>query len=382
MGDRQTEVHSGSKVRLLPWERPKINAAIRRKFYKPALRYREAHSRLSEIAYLPKNRKKVPKRILGKLRRVASHSGTHLIIKGAVKVPRKLAKLWENPFDNLRKNGSPDKKVSDALNKICHHVLYLVGASGHLPLMETWQPKSISGGRTSPKYIVHVQGLEFSGRHSLLSHKLPIDLSTLSPHRPIGNSLFDDGGLELGELCPDLVVFICLRSVWYKKNLGGQALDLDCIREEIAQREGVPEEESQILKSLSESAYKLKGETLVGHQHFSFMSNSRMNVLGKRDNLNTYMRYDDRRVDPIEEGGKHRAALNELQQALKSLEQSHRSVNIRRGDIWIVNNRRVATKWPIQCERPWYAPLSDKTIKHGNRTILRMSFYSPSGVEP
>lgn len=323
----------------------------------------------------------VPNQIREAIWQVGMHETPDaVLIHRGVRVPsvwRRLARL------RLRKKLDDSRWAKRAMKQV---ISYLATAGqerkSYVPLISCHHP--------DPQYIFHVKGVEcwINSEDTHYPHKLPDQPSTLYPMLPYGPALFGEERAQFaGSLSPDLVVFICLdkfRRGKFLKKIGPRLYSINQIKDELS---------THVFDGLRERAYKIDPDPNLGVWPISsknrpdpadnpFGGVGPINLLG-RENRKLYMRFHIKRaagfvgqmggIDGIGFIADLRLAL----QRMKSKPECGR-LDLQRGDILIVNNRRVATEWEDRCELSPFGSKHD--LKEGDRTLFQMGFYYPGEI--
>lgn len=327
--------------------------ADRRAFFGRA--YDEAWPSLAVIA--SKGGLKLPADLAAAVALVGSSKGTHVVLRGAVTTPfldSGRATIKRAPANNRWQQRARLRLIS------------IMGACQHFPLHEKHLPMR--------KNIVHCPGPE-SEDYYYSSHRLPTDPSTIAPERPFGPSVFfeEDKMMDIGPPCPDIVAFICLELKNEVKHGGGKWFELDEIRRRVLERGG-----KKVLEILASDRFRVKSDANLSDNAFGFQKLDPINIIGAR---REYIRYDHGRTDAqFSTDGEASNALAILQQVLSEMDANATPLDLRPGDIWLVNNRRVLTKWDLYAQYEKYLGLQSNhhyKLEDGDRVIIRMTFYSP-----
>lgn len=308
--------------------------------------------------------------LITKLRDLGGHSGTTLLLKNAIDYPWQL--LDKKARDELRATPEESYFAHDA----AHRMVFVMGAAGYRPLIERHDIKN-------DFVFVHAQGPEETQKqtgHRDTRYKLPSEPATVYPNRMIGPSLGNRLGERLDMVCPDIVAYILIERNLYLSDLGPKFFKLEDIEKEIGNRP----DGAKILERLRARQFEIRPDFLRDQsEDLGIGGVTDINLLGPhKGGAPKYMRFDVSRIkhDPDEED----AGVAELafKSALQDIAKKQRiPLHMQRGDVLLVNNRRVATQWTTarrQYSAGYGVHQLDNPLVAGDRVVLRMCFYQPS----
>ena len=293
---------------------------------------------------------------------MAGHSGTSLLLKNLILVPRLL-----DSKTRAKLRVDPENHAVDASLRI----LVLMGAAGLQPIVEHHG--------LEPGYCVALTGPEYLGIGYRESHfKLSSEAQTIYPNRPIGASVFgDDKGGGLDVVCPDVVAFLVLDSCLWASALGPFLFSVEQIEKRLS---------GEAITFLRENRFRIEpDQTLKQTKDLGYGGIQKIRILGKKSDATRpdgrkYMRLAQHRMFDDDNGSGN--ALMKLNDAITHIIRDQGSpIDLERGDVLLVNNRRVATSWGdyTLIRRPLMGVVP-RSIAPGDRCIVRMSFYSPNEI--
>lgn len=308
----------------------------------------------------------IPRTVLRGLQDLLSvdESADALILRDAVMTPRF---RW-----GLRKKLRADHRDTQVwAHRAMKQVLFYMSAAGYLPLVHSYQ-------HGHPSFIFRAKAFEEKegGSDKSWPHRLFVQPATVMPHLPFGPALF--GGQANLDIvpAPDVVAFIVLESKFRlrrRKSLGPRLFFLDQLEKQLGPK---------AVDALRRREYKIGPDRTQGERNI-YGHVEELNLFGVRQRTQArYMRFDlnDRTsVRPAANNPVDLAqALNDLKNSLDALKDHPcERLDLRPGDVLIVNNWRVATQWDKKCTKPYG---SDPDVEAGDRVIFQMNFYWPKPI--
>lgn len=331
-----------------------------------ALPFAEGSDEIAAYGEKQQSRRLLSQQLVDQINWLGGHSGTSLVVRNLFDVP-----FW---FDSEARRDikSAPESISHA-RRAALTITMLLGAVGYRPIVEKWEEH--------PATLVLAKGREHDvTEYTLCRFKLPQEASTCHPNRPLGPSIFGhDKGGQLDTICPDIVAFIMIEKSDTRTNLGPYVFSVDQIEKELDDR---------TKSHLRETHYRIDPDpTLTRASDNGFGGVSKINVLGERGSAQKpdgrkYMRFV---LDRLKDEQGHDAPIVALRTAIEKLEkaQQNQPIDMSRGDVLLVNNRRVATRWTrIAYESKLLQSPQTVTLAGGDRTVLRMCFYSHKEIPP
>ena len=311
---------------------------------------------------------RIPKSVSRKLRELIRPSGTDaLILRDAVRVPA----WWRSDARaNLRSNHKVAARWAHGAMK---QVMCYMAHAGYLPLVHCYD-------EAEPQFIFRAKAFEERGdTGARWPHRLFEQPATVMPHLPFGPALFGAKASLDGTVAPDIVAFIMLesrRGPWQRRKLGPHLFFLDQLEDLL---------KTDTTKLLHSREYKIEPDSTAGDGNV-FGHVERVNLIGERSTTGTkYMRFDLGRTAVRADAAKH----TDLSRALKALTDAfsklqHKSpserLDLRAGDVLIINNWRIATQWDQKCETLIRG--NEVPVASGDRLVFQMNFYYPKELKP
>lgn len=306
----------------------------------------------------------IPQHVIDAIRHTGAHQGTAMVLKNAVSVPPEHRRVSRSEL----REGAAD---NDYERRAALATMAYLGAAGFRPLPEYFD--------NVPEYWTRVIGVEIGPvSYPGCKHRLPKEVSTLHPHKPFGPSLFGmERAHKLDAISPDLLAFIVMDKADDRKDIGPLIYSIDEVLSKL---------EPHIKELLMHEHYKFDPDVFVTkNDKLRFGSIRHINIIGIRGtdeepDGRTYWRYLGGRVTDDEEHVM--GPVKCLEAALLSLGDEKKCLDIDRGDILLVNNRRAATRWRgASPKKGMFRGAGETRLQYGDRTINRMSFYSPEEIE-
>ncbi len=338
----------------------------------------------------------LPKRLKSEIGNVGSHEFPDaLIVRSGALTPsifrwgarRRIA----NEFSEM---GKPNNRWA---KRAARQVQYMLQAVGYVPLVQVFDPL--------PNYMAYAIGIEYHSRRRFSGYpiQLPFQASTSLPWLPFGPAFFGHESSRFpAAYSPDILVFVALdkHETAFSSliKVGPRVFPLgDLIKDHLS---------TQVVKRLAQPVFTISSNARLGVfpretqddiEEFDnrFGSINDISLLGGSEG-HRYFRIDcqEGRMQVGSNFGEagDQAALDSLRNALLRMENACHRIDLNRGDILIVNNRRVATLWDdeaplitpqVAAARAvgWAVHGKEKPLKPGDRTILQFSFYFPEFIE-
>ncbi|MBL9097408.1 MAG: hypothetical protein JNK07_10815 [Alphaproteobacteria bacterium] len=309
--------------------------------------------------------------LITKLQAVGGHVSKTLLLKNAIRIPDL---MWKSYREELRQTPEDSFFAHDA----AHRLVLIMGAAGYRPLIERHDTKN-------EFVFVHAKGAEETRKqfgYRDTRFKLPSEPATVYPYKPIGPSLETPLGQRLDMVCPDIVAYILVeKRSWDLVDLGPKLFKLEDIEKEVSALAGG----QKTLNYLRERHFQI-GPDFLNHQSedLGLGGVSDINLLGPRSGDEPkYMRFDASRVGHDEDEEEAAVALQSFKNALIDIGKKQQiPMHLERGDVLLVNNRRVATQWLTTRRQGRVTTHQYPTpLTAGDRVVLRMSFFQPSSKQ-
>jgi len=287
-----------------------------------------------------------------------------VILRDAVKVPNR----WR--FNTRSKLRDEHADAAHWIHRASKQVMCYLASAHYMPLLHCYDERH-------PKFAFRAKAFEErqGGTDPTWPHRLFESPATVMPHLPFGPALFGKQAALEGTLAPDVVAFIMMESRssfwrWQRRELGPRLYFLDQLEAALDQN---------TLKSLRRREFKISPDSTSGLRNV-FGQVEQVNVFGQRDH-SKYMRFDLNARTSVRAGAPDQndlsAALNFLIAIFLKLQDKEPStrLDLRPGDVLIVNNWRVATQWDQKC-KTWNGFTT--RAEPGDRLVYQMNFYYPS----
>lgn len=322
--------------------------------------YAEASPSIADIASAAQQGHglKLRNTVLDAIKKVGGHSGKALVLANAALTP-----LW---FQARSRRKLAENPATDPLvRRAALNLMVTMGAAGFHPLPEYVAGKQI--------YWVHAKGRE-AGDYLSCRHRLQHEVATLHPHKPYGPALFGSQKADrLDSVAPDIVAYLLIEKNDWVHELGPIVYGYDEICSKLT---------AEDISSLMETKHSISPDYAITQSSDNgFGGVSNINVIGRRDanesgdDGRTYFRFIIGRMNNMAGVQRH---LQRLTIATEEITSADKCVELDRGDILLVNNRRAATKWVSQAMYGFRR--KNKRIKDGHRVFIRMSFYSKAEI--
>jgi hypothetical protein len=248
-------------------------------------------------------------------------------------------------------------------------VMAYLGAAGYRAISEYFDEK--------PHYWVHAKGMEIGGvAYSDCPHKLPHEVATIHPHKPFGPSLFGDNARKLDAISPDISAYVVMDKADNRSQIGPVLYCLDDVLAGLDQ---------EAIKPLMDKTYRITPDVAVTRSsEVGFGGVTNISVIGRRGSETkpdgrSYFRYVEQRT---EDALGRKLPIQRLRVCLADIEKKRGRVDLERGDVLLINNRRTALRWSAKALEGGWLSAQETDLGTGDRTILRMSFYSPNEIVP
>lgn len=325
------------------------------------------------------------RRIRKSLEEVASNHGADaIILRKAIPVPHYLRLAARRAIRNSGEDQTLCK--SRWTKRAMKQIVYILGTIGHRPLVQSYY--------AGAEYINQALSIEYttSMRNAGYPHKLPRDVATIQPELPFGPSIWGSTRAKFtGGFSPDLVAFIVLDKATIIgsriEEIGPRVYTVDHICSHL---------QAATQQTLTDNCFMIKADPRVGvhpkdptkaeDRHDNTFGGARkINLLGERRNGVRYMRVDKARMmaDPEMIGDNTESSVEVLKNVFQQTRFENPRLNLKRGDVLVVNNRRAATEWEDEIVVRSVANLGNRSTRHvkrGERVILQMSFYTPTEI--
>ena len=316
-------------------------------------------------------------RVQSEITKVAGVAGDALIIRNLLYLPR-------TEFLGVREDIRANPLAKHSAYRVEHLLRFLLGSADLLALPEYYE--------NGPVHVNDPIGEEWDAQYRTAKHKLSADAATVHPNRPFGVGLFgEEKGGRLDTVSPDVVAYIMIDKVNLIEDAGPILIHIDDLTEQLRAVAGT----NDVVSELQRPEFRIEpdqGLTRSYTQDYGFGGVEKINILGLKDGMHSYMRFIAGRTSHIDTT-KHWPTKT-LDEALLACESRGRwankrfpglqlGINLRRGDVLLVNNRRVATRWKNKCARfeSWWSrnvegePPAYSPLRPRNRSVLRMLFY-------
>lgn len=330
-----------------------------------------------------------PTFVSAKLRGLLHELGNHgpcdsLVLKDGISIPSHLRlSARKTILRELRRDDWTETSSSYWVYRAMKQLIACMGAAGYFPQLHSYEGKE-------PQFIFKAKGVEDLKDERGYPHKLPDRPATIMPHLPLGRSVFGDADAQHeGIFAPDVVAFIFVEGnphLGERDKAGPRVYGLNSILARL---------DPAYIEGLQKNNFRIAPDPAVGR--YPAKSGTYSNVFGTVDNISPlggtgpngplYMRIDSRRheVSPSAQNlSRATASLGALNHALDAIRNENAAprLNLERGDVLLVNNRRAATAWEIKCQVKsllgWARP--DSELKPGDRLIYCMHFYSSNRI--
>ncbi len=251
-------------------------------------------------------------------------------------------------------------------------IIAYMGTAGYYPLVHSYEGKE-------PNYAFRARGVEDLDTPRS-PHRLPDRAATIRPHAAFASS--HDGRRDAQDICPDVTAFVFLenRPHWGRRSATGpRVFAIDRIVQKL-----VDTGNQRALGTLCQSLFGIAPAGLTGQRWGAV---DHIPLISCEGGKPTSIHIATHRHQCASSGERRPEAeealriLDEKIQAMCNADEAPR-VNLHRGDVLLVNNRRAATAWEAKCTVKYWlgAHHREENLKHGDRVIVQIDFYRPNST--